>query len=78
MDAAKYVEAIVTCRDLDALCTTSLADVIDAFDEDVFQRGKREIKISAEQGFAATHWDKYLDSPVLKYGHADTARSEMH
>lgn len=74
MDAAKYVDAIVGYRKSSTSRSTCLAAAIDAFDEEVFQRGKREINISAEQGYAATHWEKYLDSPVLKHGHADTAR----
>ena len=73
MDAAKYTEVIKAASQKETDVGHSLPNAMNAFDKEVFSRGQREIKISAQQGYAATHWEQYLDSPVLKYGHSDTA-----
>ena len=46
----------------------ALNRTINKYDEEVFERGTREINVSAEQGYAAMHWDKYMESPRVKYG----------
>lgn len=42
---------------------------IHRYDSEVLARGKLEIEASAKQAYATTHWDVYMDSPVVKHGH---------
>ncbi|KAL9111065.1 MAG: hypothetical protein Q9227_004498 [Pyrenula ochraceoflavens] len=46
-----------------------LQEAIDQYDEEVFARGSKEIQVSAKQAYAAMHWDVYLESPTVKFGH---------
>lgn len=66
-DAHQYVQAISSVL----LDGASLDEAIEAYDTDVCERGFREISMSAEQAYATMHWDKYMESPVMKHGHAN-------
>lgn len=79
-DAAELVDALTKARGRSSENSPSaeeralfgqreLQSQIQTYDLDVFERGKREIEASYKQGYAATHWDTYMDSPMVKHGH---------
>ena len=63
-DAGNYVEAITSVLD----GKQSLNDAINAYDEEVLARGKKEIDVSFQQAVAFHRWDMIMESPLAKKG----------
>lgn len=71
-DAAKFVDAIVeatTCP------FSTLRTAISAYDAEMFERGEREIAVSYEQSYASTHWNEYMKSTTVRFGHLPVPRT---
>ncbi|KAI9692330.1 MAG: hypothetical protein M1822_006561 [Bathelium mastoideum] len=73
-DAALFVNSIKQVIDDAHVEEEGLKEIIDTYDQEVFERGSQEIKLSAEQGYAAMHWEKYMQSPSTRYGQHSTYR----
>ena len=73
-DAALFVDSIKRLVENSQSVEKSLKDVIDCYDQEVLERGKQEISISLEQGYAVMHWEKFLQSPSMKYGNKNLYR----
>lgn len=69
-DAGRYVEMIKSVSSEGSSSSDHLESAVNAFDEEMFTRGAREIEVSYKQAYATMHWEKYMDSPVVKHGHA--------
>lgn len=48
--------------------TDSLADAVSAYDEEVVERGAKEVRLSDENGHMVHDFDRVLNSPIAKKG----------
>ena len=62
-DAAHYVEAMKKVRDGQAM-----EDVMAAYDQEVLERGKREISISSTQSIASHNIGLFSSGPLATMG----------
>ncbi|ESZ98412.1 hypothetical protein SBOR_1193 [Sclerotinia borealis F-4128] len=63
-DAANYIEAIKKIRN----GTSSAVEAISAYDNEVFERGKKEINISAASAVATHDVESFKQGPLYKMG----------
>ncbi|KAL7905580.1 hypothetical protein GGI35DRAFT_483308 [Trichoderma velutinum] len=63
-DAAHLVSAIekVTAGEM------TMADAITDYDKEVVARGQEEVRLSQELALSIHHWEKFLESPIIKFG----------
>ena len=71
-DAAKFVEAIEDANN-NPFSTLRLA--VGGYDAEMFSRGEREIAVSFEQSYANTHWNQYMNSATVVFGHLPVPRT---
>lgn len=45
-----------------------MADAITEYDREVIARGQEEVRLSRELALSMEHWEKFLESPIIKYG----------
>jgi hypothetical protein len=68
-DAERFVSAMKEVKD----GARSLRDAVDAYDQDVFERGLNEVDMSSKQTHAFHDYDAFLQSPLMKHGIKPTA-----
>lgn len=68
-DAGHYVDMIKSVVSEGSRSGDRLESAVNAFDEEMFTRGAREIEVSYKQAYATMHWESYMNSPVVKHGH---------
>ncbi|KPI37992.1 uncharacterized protein AB675_3133 [Cyphellophora attinorum] len=68
-DAERFVGAMVEVKE----GLRSLKDAVDAYDQDVFERGLNEVDMSSKQTHAFHDYKAFLQSPLMKHGIKPTA-----
>ncbi|KAL7932551.1 hypothetical protein V8C35DRAFT_307400 [Trichoderma chlorosporum] len=63
-DAAHFVTAIEKATTGEQ----TMAEAITAYDKEVVARGQKEVKLSRELALSMQDWNKFLESPIVKYG----------
>lgn len=63
-DSSNFVAAMI-CVDKGE---KTLADAIDAYDNEVLERGMLETEISLKQTMLIHNWDTLMQSPMVKMG----------
>ncbi|KAJ4353051.1 hypothetical protein N0V95_003704 [Ascochyta clinopodiicola] len=63
-DASNFVSAVVSVSKGSA----TLADAVQAYDDEVLERGQTEMDISLKQSYFIHDWDTLMQSPMMKIG----------
>lgn len=63
-DSSNFVTAMISV----AKGEKTLADAIDAYDNEVLERGMLEMDISLKQTMFIHNWDTLMQSPMVKMG----------
>lgn len=68
-DAALYVQTITRILATpETERTSTLRDLVNRYDEEVFIRGSQEIALSADQMYRSMHFNEFMSSPLAKHG----------
>ena len=71
-DASNFVSAILSVFKGSA----SLAEAVQAYDDEVLERGQTEMDISLKQSYFIHDWDTLMQSPMVKIGMRQVKKGE--
>ncbi|KAF2621178.1 FAD/NAD(P)-binding domain-containing protein [Macroventuria anomochaeta] len=72
-DASNFVSIMVSVSKGSA----TLAEVVQAYDDEVLERGQTEMDISLKQSYFVHDWDKLMQSPMVKIGMHQVKKGEV-
>jgi 2-polyprenyl-6-methoxyphenol hydroxylase-like FAD-dependent oxidoreductase len=71
-DASNYVSTLVSVSKDPA----TLADAVQAYDDEILERGQTEMKISLQQSYFIHSWETLMQSPMVKIGMRQVKKGE--
>ena len=63
LDARNFVDAVIRVRNGEV----GLEEVMEAYEDEVVQRGAAETKLSREQGIMVHDWERVMEAPSFKH-----------
>lgn len=71
-DSSNFVSALVSVSKGSA----TLADAVQAYDDEVLERGQTEMAISLKQSYFIHSWETIMQTPMVKIGMRQVKRGE--
>lgn len=72
-DASNFVSTIVSVSKGSA----TLAEAVQAYDDEVLERGQTEMEISLKQSYFIHDWETLMQSPMFKIGMRQVKKGEV-